>query len=235
MKSRPIGRTSWFSVVLIVAAVALWALDQKRFVEEGGKQAPAAIPKSSPVSKGSAAVEKAEMAANYEVHRNCHLVEARNNDGDSFLVKLPDGQAHQFRLYFVDAPESEFKRYRGGDTNHQRIRDQAADLGGITPEQAVEIGKQAKAFTLDLLGGRSFSIYTAWDSPFDDNRYHAFIELPGQGEHRWLHERLVARGLARIHTKPADLPDGTPAKRQRERLREIERSAKKSGAGAWAF
>lgn len=232
MKRRPVGRTSWFSIVLIIAAVALWALDQKRIAEEGGKRSPAAIPQSSPAGKGP---EAAETAGNYEVHRNCRLVEARNNDGDSFLVKLPDGRTHQFRLYFVDAPESAFKSYRGGDSNHERIRDQAADLGDITPEQAVGIGKQAKAFTAGLLGERAFTLFTAWDSPFNDKRYHAFIELPGQGEHRWLHERLVAKGLARIHTKPADLPDGTPAKQQRERLREIEQTAKKSGAGAWGF
>jgi endonuclease YncB( thermonuclease family) len=232
MKRRPVGRTSWFSIVLIIAAVALWALDQKRAGEKDGKSPPAASSRSSPAGKGPEAVE---ITGKYEVHRNCRLVEARNNDGDSFQARLPDGRVHEFRLYFVDAPESAFKRYRDGDTNHARIRDQAADLGGITPEQAVEAGKQAKSFTLDLLGSRPFTLFTAWDSPYNDKRYHAFVELAGPGDQRWLHERLVGRGLVRIHTKAADLPDGTPASRQRERLREIERVAKKNGVGAWGM
>lgn len=225
MNRRPVAKTSWFSVALVIAAVALWALDQKRSADQPPKS------KTSHVEKSATR----ETAGNYEVHHNCTLVEARNNDGDSFLIRLPDGRKAEFRLYFVDTPESAFKRYAGGDSNHDRIRQQAAELGGITPEQAVEIGKKGKAFTLRLLGSGPFTIFTRWDSPFHDDRFHAFVQITDGGRTRWLHEVLVERGLARIKTKPADLPDGTSVTRQIEKLREIERAAKRNRAGVWGL
>jgi endonuclease YncB( thermonuclease family) len=151
------------------------------------------------------------------------------------MLRLPDGRQAEFRLYFVDTPESAFKRYAGGETNHERIRQQAAELGGITPEQAVEIGKKGKAYTLALLGGRPFTIFTCWDSPYHDERYHAFVEVRENGKSRWLHELLVERGLVRMKTKPADLPDGTPASRHKDHLRDLERIAKKNETGVWGL
>ena len=210
MSRRSKAGGSWFTVLLLVAAVAVWVFN--------------AIQDQSP-----APLE----ASNYEKFPESTLVEARNNDGDSFMVRLPDGREAEFRLYFVDAPESAFKSYRGGQTNHERIRGQAADLDVSTGE-AVEIGKQAKKYTLEVLGARPFEVFTRWDSPFKDGRYHAFIRMTDDGKPRWLHEQLVRRGLARIKTKPADFPDGTPAADGLERLRELEREAKRVGAGAWA-
>lgn len=240
MSRPPVAKTSWFTVLLIIAAVAVWALDQKRAADSRskpqthkvGKPSPASGPKASPAEKSPA---KAERAGAYEIYRNCTLVEARNNDGDSFMLRLPDGRQAEFRLYFVDTPESAFKRYAGGETNHERIRQQAAELGGITPEQAVEIGKQAKHFTLGLLASRPFTIYTCWDSPYHDERYHAFVEVQENGKSRWLDELLVERGLVRMKTKPADLPDGTPASTHSAHLRDLERSAKKNGTGVWGL
>ncbi len=162
-------------------------------------------------------------------------MEARNNDGDSFMVKLPNGKQAEFRLYFVDTPESAFKSYADGENNHQRIRQQAADLGGITDNQAVEIGKKAKAFTLALLASQPFTIYTEWDSPFHDQRYHAHVEVRQDGKPRWLHQILVERGLVRMKTKPADLPDGTPATQEKENLRNLEREAKRQQTGVWGL
>ena len=240
MKRRPAARTSWFTVLLIIAAVMLWALDQKRLADSPGKPPPREVGKPSPAPKqGPAPTERPlsvpEKAGAYEVHRNCTLVEARNNDGDSFMLRLPDGRKAEFRLYFVDTPESAFKRYAGGDSDHERIRQQAAELGGITPEQAVETGRKGKEFTLGLLGSGPFTIFTCWDSPYQDQRYHAFVEVRENGKPRWLHELLVGRGLVRIRTKPADLPDGTPASRHRDHLRELERQAKRSGTGVWGL
>jgi endonuclease YncB( thermonuclease family) len=59
-------------------------------------------------------------------------------DGDSFRVRLPDGQLETFRLYYVDTTES---RSRG-----KRSDEQAAYFG-ITLQAAVELGKDAKKFT----------------------------------------------------------------------------------------
>ena len=221
-KSKP--RSPWFTVLLIIAAIAVWAYHETQEPE-----------KPQPAPRSQVPAEKSAKTGGYELFRNCTLAEARNNDGDSFMVKLPDGKKAEFRLYFVDTPESAFKSYSGGDTNHQRIRQQAAEMGGITPEQAVEIGKKGKAFTLGLLASRPFDLHTRWDSPFNDNRFHAFIQVRHDGKTRWLEELLVERGLARIKTKPADLPDGTPASKQLQHLKDLERAAKRAETGVWGL
>jgi endonuclease YncB( thermonuclease family) len=226
-KSKP--KTSWFTVLLITTAVALWAYNESQ-VPEQTKPETSRTRQTNTVPAGPAARTGA-----YETYQGCTLVEARGNDGDSFLVKLPDGRKAEFRLYFVDAPESAFRTYSGGDTNHRRIQDQAADLGGITPQQAVEIGKKAKAFTSGALSSRPFALHTRWDSPFNDNRFHAFVEIDHHGGSRWLHEVLVESGLVRIHTKGADLPDGTPSVKHKTRLQELQAAARKSAAGAWGL
>ncbi len=243
MKDRPVASFSWVTMAAVVVAVVWWALEQKggeggeggaggRAGERAGDEAPAAVPGGGLAERP---VEEPVRSGGYEVHRGCALVAARNNDGDSFMVRLPDGRRAEFRLYFVDAPESAFKRYAGGETNHARIREQAAELGGITPEQAVEVGRQAKGLTLGLLEREPFTLFTRWDSPFRDERYHALVELRERGKPRWLHELLVERGFARLKTKPADLPDGTPAARHREHLRDLERKARRAGVGAWGL
>lgn len=221
-------KSSWLPLLLVVVAVVVWAVDQKKSLDHPAKQGPTQTQKS-------ATPKSAEKTGHYEIYRNCTLIDARNNDGDSFKVRLPNGKEAEFRLYFVDTPESAFKSYPGGETNHQRIRQQAADLGGITPAQAVEIGKKGKAFTLGLLASKPFTLYTEWDSPYHDNRYHAHIEVQQDGKTRWLHQILVERGLVRLITKPADLPGGTSAAKEKENLRNLEREAKRQNIGVWAL
>ena len=229
--------SSWLSLLLVIVAVALWAYDQRKSAAPTTRPPVAQNGKPSKVPAGQSPAKPptgdAEKIGDYEVYRLCKLVAARNNDGDSFMVKLPDGKNSELRLYYVDTPESAFKSYRGGETNHARIAEQAADLGGITPQQAVKIGQEAKHFTLALLASAPFDIYTRWDSPFHDNRFHAFIQVKSGGKTRWLHELLVEKGYVRIHTKGAALPDGTSYQKQKARLKALERNAKKAGVGAW--
>lgn len=254
-------------ILLLIAALALWARDQMQGTRpespgrevaatEGpppaekpgreekpttsGKPGKSSLPSNAPKpgtpgkpTQPSAPASSPGRTGVYETFAGCTLAEARDNDGDSFLARLPDGRKVRVRLYFVDAPESAFKRYAGGDTNHERIRQQAAVFDGITPEQAVEVGKEAKAFTLGLLEKGPFTLHTVWDSPYQDERYHAFVEVRDGSRTRLLHELLVERGLVRIHTKPADLPDGTKVSEQRKRLLEKQRVARQAGKGAW--
>lgn len=229
------GKGRIYPLLLIIAAVALWIYGEKNPETAGGPSArsPQTETPTPPTSRSHSSDSPPQKIGDYEVYRNCTLVDQRNNDGDSFLVKLPDGRDSILRLYFVDTPESAFKSYRGGDTNHARIADQAADLGGISSQQAVEIGKQAKHFTLALLASAPFNVFTRWDSPFNDQRYHAFIQVKYGGKDRWLHEVLVEKGFVRIHTKGAAMPDGTSYQKQKSHLRELERNAKKAGVGAW--
>ncbi len=236
------GKRRLFPLLLVVVAVALWAYDQKNPATTtrtaDSRTASSRPPPSPPTPSAPRSVPNLrgpERTGTYETYRGCTLVNTRNNDGDSFLVKLPDGRQSILRLYFVDTPESVFKSYRGGASNHARIADQAADLGGITSQQAVEIGQQAKHFTLGLLASAPFDIFTRWDSPFHDQRYHAFIQVKSGGKKRWLHEVLVENGLVRIHTKGAALPDGTTYQKQKSHLKDLERTAKKAETGVWGL
>lgn len=221
-------QSPWFVILLLIAGVVLWALDQRNGLSSPtpGQPRPTAPAPAAPGETPS------PETSGYEVFRNCTLAEDRTNDGDSFRIRLPDGRREIFRLYYVDTPESAFKRYANGDTNHARIRDQA-NYFGITPEEAVELGKAGKKFTLDLLGSVPFTVHTQWDDPFGDRRYHAFIEVRSGGKSRWLHELLVEKGLARLKTKPADLPDGTPVNEHRRVLTSLQNEAKRAKAGGW--
>jgi endonuclease YncB( thermonuclease family) len=210
----------WRVALLLIVALVLWALDQ-RSSPPSAKRPPTR--ESTPT--------KPALRGDYEEFTGCRLEDHRQNDGDSFHVRLPDGRVEQFRLYYVDAPESAFRRYASGEDNHRRIAEQAEDFG-ISDEQAVEIGKRAKMRVHETLARGSFTLHTAWDDPFGDRRYHAFIQ-PTNGP--LLHEMLVREGLARIHTKPADLPDGTPVKQRLRELREFETAAKRNRQGAWGI
>ncbi|WP_193212303.1 hypothetical protein [Luteolibacter marinus] len=201
-------RKTWQWVLLLIAAAVLWWLDHRNELPAG----------------------KLPTGA-YQSFAGCRWVDHRQNDGDSFRVRLPDGRVEQFRLYYVDAPESDFRRYKGGRNNFDRIHDQAKDLG-ISDEQAVEIGRQAKAKVHQWLASTEFTVFTAWDDPFGDHRYHAFIAPP---DGPMVHEFLVINGLARIHTKAAGLPDGTSVHTRLRELREFERIAKRDGRGAWGL
>lgn len=223
-------------VLLLVFALLSWFFGYPKDRDKGGakREGDSGWPKASSSSSSStpssppAAVTRTGA---YETYSGCRYEENRQNDGDSFRVRLPDGRVEQFRLYYVDCPESDFRTYASGDDNHERIRKQAQAFG-ITDEQAVEIGKRAKARVHELLGDPSFTLYTCWEDPYGDQRYHAFILPPGGP---FLEETLVREGLVRIYTKPADMPDGTPANQRQAQLRNLEREAKKAGRGAWGM
>lgn len=220
----------WSGVLLLALAAMAWGWDEWRKLQTGAEaRQPAGVRQAVGGKSGPA-----ERQGGYERHAGCTWVDDRLNDGDSFKLRLPDGREEVFRLYFVDTPESQFKRYAGGDSNHKRIQDQADYFDGITPEQSVEVGKEAKLFVKALLGKRPFTLFTRWEDPFGDRRYHAFIRLEDGASPAWLDERLVTHGLCRIYTKGADLPDGTPMARHKARLKELEREAKVRRAGAWA-
>ena len=223
-------------VLLIVVAAIVWGLDawKKAHPDPVSRPTSGQTPQEPPRGDTTTPSTRSDSLGGYEVYRNCRLDSERHNDGDSFQVKLPDGRTETFRLYFVDTPESEFKEYASGETNHERIRQQA-EYFGITPEQAVEIGKKGKKFTLERLAKMPFSLCTAWDSPYHDQRYHAFIEIEENGRSRSLDELLVEQGLCRIFTKGADTPDGTPMAKRKDQLHALERQARDRHVGAWGL
>ncbi|MBT8045301.1 MAG: thermonuclease family protein [Verrucomicrobiae bacterium] len=168
----------------------------------------------------------------FEIWNNCTLIDRRGNDGDSFHIRTPQG-SKEIRLYFVDAPESAARTYGNGDTNHQRIAQQGAAMGGLNQHETTQVGVAAKAFTKKLLKGKKFTVATTGESVYRSHRKYAFVVVDWKGQPRYLHELLVAYGLGRIHTKPMTLPDNTSATRQKQHLYQLEKFAKQNRYGAW--
>lgn len=175
-----------------------------------------------------------KQSDSFEILDNCSLVDHRHNDGDSFHVQTTKGEI-EFRLYYVDAPESAAKTYRKGENNYKRIAQQGRAMGGLNQQQTTEIGQQAKAFTNKLLSKQKFRIATRWESVYGSARKYAFVLVHDEGQKHYLHEILVSKGLCRIHTKPMILPDGTTVKSQQNRLHKLEQQAKKQQLGAWGI
>lgn len=180
---------------------------------------------------GSGSVSQ-PTSANYEVYTNCRLVDYRNNDGDSFMVKFPDGRETEMRLYYVDAPESKLKTYRDGNSNKERIQAQGRALGGLTIDQTTQVGQDAKKRVAQLLS-KPFTVYTKRQKVYGGPREYGFIAP--EGGRTFLHERLVEEGLGRIHTSGAEMPDGTSVQDQEASLQRKESEAKREKRGAWAY
>ena len=76
--------------------------------------------------------------SSWKVLDGCHYVTNRSNDGDSFHVTA-GGKQYLFRLYFVDAPET--------DMSFRDRIDEQAKYFGITSAQTIKVGKIAEEFT----------------------------------------------------------------------------------------
>ncbi|GAA5482795.1 hypothetical protein [Haloferula sargassicola] len=215
---------SWQVILLLVLAVGLWGVEKWRPGLLRGWRDHPAVPPVAADGKTQASAGKPAVVNGYERFDGCQWVDHRQNDGDSFRLRLPDGRVEQFRLYFVDTPESAFRQYGGGRNNHQRIHEQALEMR-VSDKEVVEIGQDAKHRVEAMLKGKPLTIYTEWDDPFGDRRFHAFVEMPGGG---WLHEWLAREGLVRVHTKGAPLPDGTPESAHRRELQRLARKALES-------
>ena len=79
---------------------------------------------------------------------NWRYVSNSINDGDSFMDKNR-GTTYVFRLYWVDTPEAR-------ENYPARVREQA-EYFGISTEEVMQIGREAKLFTRELLKGQSLT------------------------------------------------------------------------------
>lgn len=170
----------------------------------------------------------------FDILKNCSLVNHRNNDGDSFHVRHGKKET-EFRLYFVDTAESKFKNYEGGEDNGDRIREQGAYFGGLEMQVTIEMGRVAKSFVLDLLSKEHFTVVTKWEDVFTPERKYCYVIVKWEGKDVYLHELLVAKGLARIKTLGAALPDQTTLYHHKQKLLKIEQQAKTAKRGAWGI
>jgi endonuclease YncB( thermonuclease family) len=162
-------------------------------------------------------------AAKWITLTGCQFVPEDYNDGDSFHVWFGRRELI-FRLYFVDAPETEANL-------KDRIKDQA-EYFGVSPEQVLQTGVEAKQFTEACLK-HPFTVTTRWQNAMGRSRlprYYAQIKVSGQD----LAALLVSRGLARAKGTVAILPGGGKGKDHMAALKKLEVEAKVNRTGIWA-
>lgn len=143
-----------------------------------------------------------------------------STDGDSFLIRISDGRTATFRLYFVDAPEEHLSGTRS--TRHARYF-------RIKPSRLVALGREARGFTARALA-EPFTVYTRWQSNFDEGRYFAFVRTSDDKD---LAELLVRSGLALPRGERTDSTYGRNSRSQHRRLKELERLAQADQVGGW--
>lgn len=159
----------------------------------------------------------------WEKLEKCRLVPGAYMDGDSFHVRHGNDE-YIFRLYFVDAPET--------DTSYPDRIDEQAKYWNVSSGDVLKIGRRAKSFTGRRLGS-SFTVYTRWQDARGSSRmprYYAVVEAGGKD----LAELLVAEGLARVYGASATLPNGASADSVFNRLRNAESQARARRRGAWS-
>lgn len=167
---------------------------------------------------------------------SCQLVPTDWADGDSFLVRTPDGKNHTVRLYGVDCIE-----WHVTDTSDaRRLRAQRRYFGisghGGSPQASIaaakEFGSKAAAFTRRSLA-QPFTLHTSFADARGDGRHrriYGFVTTAGGDD---LAADLVRHGLARAFGVYRETPGGRHADDFREELRDLELQAAKRGAGVW--
>ena len=170
----------------------------------------------------------------FEILKNCSLVNHRHNDGDSFHVKH-GGKETEFRLYFVDTAESAYKKYGRGENNGKRLREQGDYFGGLEMQQTTALGKIAKSLVKDLLKKQKFTVVTKWENVYSPERKYCYVIVNFQGREVYLHELLCAKGLVRIKTRGASIPGGVSYHQQKKKLLQMEAVAKRLKLGGWGM
>lgn len=165
----------------------------------------------------------------------CLFKETAYFDGDSFSVLTASGDEKTCRLYAVDTCDPTPSSPWPDELEIKEIAEQVnkhALYFGITSEQAVELGKNAKDFTENLLKNKKFSFVTKWNKALGRSKSTRFLgEIIVDGDS--LACLLVKNGLARIHgIIPAE---DRAFILTRAKLKELEAEAKEAGAGGWGM
>ncbi len=167
-------------------------------------------------------IRAGETKQPWVVLHNCQLMPNASNDGDSFHVRAT-GKEYLFRLYFVDAPETD-------DSFSDRV-DEQAKYFGLTKTQTLQLGDYAKHFTGEELN-RPFTVRTCMQDALGRSRlerFYAFVET-NEGD---LGELLVANGMARVHGNMATPVGLSSPQMEKLKLQRLEREAKTQKVGAW--
>ncbi|MGA0094759.1 MAG: helix-hairpin-helix domain-containing protein [Chthoniobacterales bacterium] len=159
----------------------------------------------------------------------CQLLAAGWADGDSFPVKLPDGQEIVLRLYYVDCNEVA----AATETDQRRVRDQSSYFGIDDHQVTLESGRRA-ADKVRILLGQPFAVHTAFASAPGRSakpRTYGFVTL---SDGRDLGEVLVGEGLARSYGVRRNTPEGLNAEAAEAKMDDLELGAAIARRGIWA-
>ena len=162
-----------------------------------------------------APVAARDQSKEWIVLRDCQFIPNPANDGDSFHV-IAGGREYLFRLYFVDAPETD-------EMTPRRLVEQAKYFS-ITVPQTIEAGRAAKEFTRQKLA-EPFTVVTHMSDAMGQSRlerFYAFVETK-EGD---LGEQLVRNGLARSYGFKATPPGLQSSRIEIERLQQFETEAR---------
>jgi DNA uptake protein ComE-like DNA-binding protein len=163
-------------------------------------------------------------AKEWVVLKDCRLIANPANDGDSFHVSVGPTE-YLFRLYFVDAPETD-------EMTPRRLVEQAKYFA-ITVPQAIEVGRAAKEFTRQKLS-EPFTVFTHMSDAMGQSRlerFYAFVQTK-EGD---LGELLVRNGLARNYGFKATPPGSSNWRIELEKLQRFENQARQEKIGAWGM
>src|SRR5438067_9842045 len=163
-----------------------------------------------------------DQSKDWIVLKDCRLIPNPANDGDSFHVSAGEKE-YLFRLYFVDAPETD-------EMTPRRLIEQAKYFS-VTVPQAIEVGRAAKDFTQEKLS-QPFTVFTHMSDAMGQSRlerFYAFIETK-QGD---LGEQLVRNGLARSYGFKTAPPGLTNSRIELEKIQQLENEARQEKIGAW--
>jgi len=177
------------------------------------------------------------LAAELQAIEGCRLVPADWADGDSFRLKLPDGEELTVRLYGADCLET----HVGDETDARRLRSQRRYFGitRVTPDAAGAIefaktlGREASAETRAFLA-RPFTIHTSFADARGDARFKRVYAFVFDSDGRDLAAHLVSKGLARAFGVSRSTLAGESADDYRAMLTDLELRAAAGDAGIWA-
>lgn len=153
---------------------------------------------------------------------NCRLISNPANDGDSFHASA-GAREYIFRLYMVDAPETD-------EMTPRRLVEQAQYFA-ITVPEAIDVGRLAKEFTRAKLS-EPFTVFTRMSDAMGHSkleRFYAFVQTK-DGD---LGEQLVRNGLARNYGFKAVPPGLKNSRIEAEKLQQFEDEARQEKIGGW--
>jgi DNA uptake protein ComE-like DNA-binding protein len=163
-----------------------------------------------------------EGSKDWTVLENCRFILNPADDGDSFHVSV-DSKEYIFRLYMIDAPETD-------EMNPTRIAEQAKYFG-ISAPQVIQVGQAAKEFTRERLS-QPFTVFTRFSGAMGRSkleRFYAFVQTK-DGD---LGEQLVRAGLARNYGFRAAPPGSKNSRPEVEKLQQFEDEARQEKIGGW--